>query len=86
MVVVVVVVLSFFVFPRLRGYWESVRPFIPRLRFFFFIYLRLARALYTTTPYYVLDRPTQNEPGNVFRQKLLDNFLQSFTNSFLVRF
>ena len=25
-------------FPRLRGFWENVRPFIPRLRFFFFFF------------------------------------------------
>ena len=27
-------------FPRLRGFWEKVRPFIPRLRFFFFFLKR----------------------------------------------
>ena len=25
-----------FLFLRLRGFWENDRPFIPRLRFFFF--------------------------------------------------
>ena len=25
-------------FPRLRGFWENVRPFISRLRFFFFFF------------------------------------------------
>ena len=27
------------VFPRLREFWESVRPFIPRLRFHLFFFL-----------------------------------------------
>ena len=31
-------------FPRVRGFWENVRQFIPRLRFFFFLKWRLARA------------------------------------------
>ena len=37
MVVVVVVVVALWrLFPRVRGFWENVRQFIPRLRFFFF--------------------------------------------------
>ena len=28
-------------FPRVRGFWENVRPFIPRLRSFFFLFFFL---------------------------------------------
>ena len=41
-VYMVVVVVSFF--PRVQGFWETVRQFIPHLRFFFFLKWRLARA------------------------------------------
>ena len=32
--------------PRVLGFWENVRQFIPRLRFFFFFKWRLTRARY----------------------------------------
>ena len=35
-VVIVVVAFGGGFFPRLRGFWENVRSFISRLRFFFF--------------------------------------------------
>ena len=46
---------GWWLFPRLRGFWENVSPFIPRLRFFFFIKCRLARAHYFHS--LCLDRP-----------------------------
>ena len=44
MVVVVVVVVGggggcLWLFPRVRGFWENVRQFIPRLRFFLLFFL-----------------------------------------------